>query len=119
MANFGELLSELRQDRHMTQRELAKVFHVSTGTISNYEKNVHLPDVEKLGEIAAYFDVTVDYLLGRTPYSISPSAMEEKLLDGLTTHEVISIIQTLSSEQKRSLRSVMEAFSFNARVTKR
>ena len=38
MAQFGEILAELRQDRGLTQRDLAKLFFVTPGTISNYEK---------------------------------------------------------------------------------
>lgn len=75
MVCFGEILADLRQDRRLTQRFLAEVLHVSVGTISNYENGVHLPDLEKLVEIANYFDVTTDYLLGRTPYNISPSEL--------------------------------------------
>lgn len=48
MAQFNELLVELRQDRKMTQEDLAKVLFVTSGTISNYENGVHLPDIEKL-----------------------------------------------------------------------
>ena len=44
MAQFGEILAELRQDRGLTQRDLAKLFFVTPGTISNYEKGRHLPD---------------------------------------------------------------------------
>lgn len=71
MAQFGEILAELRQDRGLTQRELAKLFFVTPGTISNYEKGRHLPDAERLIKIADYFSVTTDYLLGRVP-PISP-----------------------------------------------
>ena len=55
MAQFGEILAELRQDRGLTQRELAKLFFVTPGTISNYEKGRHLPDAERLIKIADYF----------------------------------------------------------------
>ena len=48
MATFGELLAELRQDRHLTQEQLGKEIYVTAGTISNYENDVHFPDVEKL-----------------------------------------------------------------------
>ena len=64
MAQFGEILAELRQDRGLTQRDLAKLFFVTPGTISNYEKGRHLPDAERLIKIADYFSVTTDYLLG-------------------------------------------------------
>lgn len=48
MAEFGDMLSELRHDRNLTQAELALKIYVTPGTISNYESNVHYPDVEKL-----------------------------------------------------------------------
>lgn len=48
MATFGEILAELRQDRNLTQKDLAKYLHVSPGTVSNYENNIHLPDLEKI-----------------------------------------------------------------------
>lgn len=68
MAVFGELMAELRQDRGLTQRELGKILSVSTGTISNYENGVHYPDLEKLVQLADYFQVSTDYLLGRREY---------------------------------------------------
>lgn len=40
MAQFGEILAELRKDHNMSQKELAKIIYVSTGTISNYETGV-------------------------------------------------------------------------------
>lgn len=65
MAQFGDLLAELRQDRGLTQSELGKVISVTSGTISNYEHGFHLPDLEKLVLLADYFGVSTDYLLGR------------------------------------------------------
>ena len=46
MAQFGELLAELRQDKKLTQKQLAKIIYVTSGTICNYENNIHYPDVE-------------------------------------------------------------------------
>lgn len=57
MATFGEILAELRQDRNLTQKDLAKYLHVSPGTVSNYENNIHLPDLEKILILANYFGV--------------------------------------------------------------
>lgn len=73
MAEFGELLAELRQDRGLTQKQLGKLLSVSTGTISNYENGVHYPDLEKLVTLADYFQVSTDYLLGRKGYPASCS----------------------------------------------
>lgn len=63
---FPERLTQLRTNRQLRQRELAKSLHVSTSAISNYEQRLRYPDIDMLIRIADYFDVTTDYLLGRT-----------------------------------------------------
>ena len=78
MAQFGEILAELRQDRGLTQRDLAKLFFVTPGTISNYEKGRHLPDAERLIKIADYFECSTDYLLGLNEH---PNFKEQEAYD--------------------------------------
>ena len=63
MASFGELLRELREDKRITQKELAQKICVTVGTIFNYENDQHLPDIEKLIMLANFFNVSTDYLL--------------------------------------------------------
>ena len=84
MATFGNILEELRKDRKMTQKELSEVIYVNTGTISNYENDRYLPDIEKLIMLADYFNVTIDYLLGRASYNLNPDTFE-KPIDTTTT----------------------------------
>lgn len=84
MATFGNILEELRKDRKMTQKELSEVIYVTTGTISNYENDRYLPDIEKLIMLADYFNVTIDYLLGRASYNLNPDTFE-KPIDTTTT----------------------------------
>lgn len=84
MATFGNILEELRKDRKMTQKELSEVIYVTTGTISNYENDRYLPDIEKLIMLADYFNVTIDYLLGRASYNLNPDTFE-KPTDTTTT----------------------------------
>jgi len=55
----------LRLARGLTQQELAKYLGISPVTISGYENGHREPTIEMLERIADYFDVTVDYLLGR------------------------------------------------------
>lgn len=73
MGKFGEKLAELRQDHKMTQRALAQRLHVTSGTISNYENGNHLPDVDKLVDLADLFGVSTDYLLDRCSWRSHPS----------------------------------------------
>ncbi|MDE6676020.1 MAG: helix-turn-helix domain-containing protein [Acetatifactor sp.] len=64
--NFGKTLQNLRTERGIFQKELAAALHLSVGTVSNYEEGVSSPDLEMLCRIADYFQVSTDYLLGRT-----------------------------------------------------
>lgn len=107
MAKFGEILSELRQSRGMTQKELAKVLYVSDGTISNYENGVHYPDVEKLMDIADFFNVTTDYLLGRCKNNLSPDIFSETLIGSKTTGEILENIQSLDEDHKHALKVIL------------
>ena len=45
---FGELLATLRKERGVLQKEVATYLNVTVATISNYEKGVHLPDLDTL-----------------------------------------------------------------------
>lgn len=66
MSKFNIVLKSLRTSNGMTQDQLAKVLKVSRSTIGMYEKGDREPDYETLEAIADYFNVDVDYLLGRT-----------------------------------------------------
>lgn len=103
MSKFGELLAELRLDRKLTQRDLAHILHVTVGTISNYENDVHFPDVEKLIELADYFEVTTDYLLGRCESRISPDVFAEQITKDRTAGEILKLLRQLPSENKYAL----------------
>ena len=59
-------LKELRNIHHMKQQELAEALNVSQQSISRYENGKHYPDLPALIVIADFFDVPIDYLVGRT-----------------------------------------------------
>ena len=103
MSKFGEFLAELRQDRKMTQRDLAQILHVSVGTISNYENSVHFPDVEKLMELADFFGVTTDYLLGRCASAFSPDIFAEQVTKSKTAGALLELVRQLPTENKAAL----------------
>lgn len=63
----GDRLRELREERAMTQSNLAALLCVRNTSISRYEKSEREPDYETLKQIAELFDVATDYLLDRTP----------------------------------------------------
>lgn len=59
-------LKELRESRHLTQTGMGARISVTQQNISRYEKDVSTMPVEMLLETADYFNVTTDYLLGRS-----------------------------------------------------
>lgn len=61
---FGERLKQLRKNKNINQIELAEFLNVSQTTIANYESNRRSPSIEYLVEIARYFEVSIDYLVG-------------------------------------------------------
>ncbi|MFA5528842.1 MAG: helix-turn-helix transcriptional regulator [Peptostreptococcales bacterium] len=66
---FNIRLKELRKDRKITQEDLAELLGVERSTVGKWESKMNIiPPADMLMSISEYFDVTVDYLLGRTSF---------------------------------------------------
>ena len=61
-------IKSLRKEKGLTQVELATILHIDQTTISKWELGKALPDTTTLVVLAGYFDVSIDYLLGRSLY---------------------------------------------------
>ncbi|MBN8236862.1 helix-turn-helix transcriptional regulator [Halobacillus kuroshimensis] len=59
-------LIQMRKEKKLTQLELAQQLDISRSRLSQYELGTRQPDNDMLNKLADFFDVTVDYLLGRT-----------------------------------------------------
>ncbi|MBD1373781.1 helix-turn-helix domain-containing protein [Hazenella sp. IB182357] len=66
MKIFGYRLRELREEKGWEQRELKDIIGVSQSTLSEYENGKKVPRPDKLKKITEIFDVSVDYMLGKT-----------------------------------------------------
>lgn len=103
MAHLGELIAELRQDRGLTLKELGDILCVSSGTISNYENGVHLPDVDKVIALANYFHVTTDYLLGRTSSNLPVELLQQAITNEKTLGDVMASFAKLPANRQAAL----------------
>ena len=63
---LGERIKQLRKEKHLTQIELSNILHVSQQTIGAWETERITPGSDTLSNIADFFNVSTDYLLGRT-----------------------------------------------------
>ena len=93
----GEILAELRRDKNIGQKELATFLRVSVGTVSNYENDVHAPDLRTLCRLADFFGVTTDYLLGRTGYRFDPELLNRHVSSDYTVTDIINTVLTFDS----------------------
>lgn len=66
MSAFGKILRTLRIENDLTQIQLAHKLGVAFSTISMYERGEREPDFETLESIADFFNVTMDYLHGKS-----------------------------------------------------
>ncbi|MCB5373987.1 helix-turn-helix domain-containing protein [Amedibacillus dolichus] len=66
MRKFKDVLTQLRQERNISQRYLSEQLGLSHGTIGMYENGKREPNYEILESIADYFNVDMNYLLGKT-----------------------------------------------------
>ena len=64
MSDFSKKIKELREEKELTQRDMARIFHVSQVTINRWENGETETDFDTLVEISKYFGVSVEYLLG-------------------------------------------------------
>lgn len=70
MGDFQNVFKRLRTSSGLTQTEFAKKIGISRSTIGMYETGAREPDFEILERIADFFNVDMDYLLGRTDKTV-------------------------------------------------
>ena len=61
-----EQIRNLREDKDLTQTDIANYLNISQRTYSRYENNEHAIPVEVLSKLADFHHTSVDYLIGRT-----------------------------------------------------
>lgn len=66
MATFSERIKALREEHDLTQEALGQIIGVKRYSIYSYEKGRACPEMKGLIALAEYFDVSMDYLAGRT-----------------------------------------------------
>lgn len=82
--NIGENIFNLRRARKLTQEQLADFIGVTKASVSKWETGQSTPDILLLPRLAAYFDITVDELIGYRPQ--------------LTEAQIMKIYQELAAE---------------------
>ena len=95
-------LRELREERGWTMRDASKFLKKSYTTYVNHEKEYREPNAEDLVAYAKAYNVSVDYLVGRTDIK-KPALNEEGWVED-STMEILDILDELTNENIETLR---------------
>ena len=76
--DFGKKLSKLRELRNLTKQELAREFNISRQLVSSLESGNSRPNSDMLVAIANRFNVSIDWLLGRSEDATYSICTEDK-----------------------------------------
>jgi transcriptional regulator with XRE-family HTH domain len=107
---FGERLRQLRKNRGLEVKDLSEKLSLAPTTIYGYESGSRGPDVETLKAISLFFDVTTDYLLGRSEHPRLTEKLDQEY--NKKTLELISMVESLPEDLR-------EQFWKNAKLMKK
>lgn len=63
--NYYQRLRDTREDRDLTQADIAKVLEITQSDYSKYERGVHMMGIDKYIILANYYNISLDYLTGQ------------------------------------------------------
>lgn len=110
---FPNRLRALRNDRSWTQADLASKINVSPKTIGAWERGTREPPIETITKLSDIFDVSADYLLGKTTQKNTISTTETD--DILTMYKIDT--RGLTEDEIDDMREELE--EYNDFMTKR
>ncbi len=121
--NLAENLKKYRQEKGNTQDELAEFLNMSKQSVSKWERDEGFPDITLLPKIAAYYDVTVDDLLGCGEIEKQRRLTEfeeqlQQLVNQNRMTDYLILCRTMQKEypnEKRVLDYLMSALGFEDR----
>ena len=97
--NFSLKLKELREDKGLSQANLAHELNVSVGCVGMWESTKQIPPASRLVQIADFFNVTVDELIGRKTEN-SLRAYDHHELTDQQTIDLVKLYKALSDYNK-------------------
>lgn len=105
VSNVGDRIASLRRRMNLTQEGFSEKVGISRAALSHYEKNRREPDYETINRMADFFEVTTDYLLGRSDReSLTEKESEEY-------NEIISTIKKLEESGKEKELEALKAYT--------
>ncbi len=106
--SFGERIKQLRLEKKWTQEYVCEKLNISAGALSRYETSMYEPkSLELIKDFANLFNVTTDYLLGKTDIRNYDKDEQEfhfayhKEMEGLTDEEIADALRYYKEMKKK------------------
>lgn len=113
---FSNGIKKLREDKGYTQEQLAGALHVSKATISHYELETSTPNIDLMIQMADIFDVSLDYLMGRTTAKIPCDFWKGSFIKGIGNKELIERILKLDSRHRKLVFDLLICIESNHKI---
>lgn len=108
MNNFPKRLTQLRENRELSKKQLAEILHVSDSCISQYENGKSMPGYDTLLSIAQFFAVSIDFLLGNENKE-THSLYNKDFCNNVSFHQLMIRCNNLTPARRKALLQVIDA----------
>ena len=103
MGIIGDRLRYLREKNGRTQEEISNIIGTTQQIYSRYETSKNELPLRHLLNLAGYYNVSADYLLGLISYPEIPPELSDSLIQNVTIGDFVCRITTFNSRSKRML----------------
>lgn len=114
---FSETLRKLRKNKKLNQAQLAKELYISPSAVSQYETGRTTPSRETLNRIAAYFNVTPEYLMGTSKIYEIEEMLNQEYYPGTTVSEVLRKIVRINGKDREALLTIVDSLMMHSNHT--
>ena len=101
-------IREIREDRDLTQTQVAKTLGIAQQYYSKYETGEYELPLRHLVSLAKLYHLNTDYILGLTQFRYSTDTLNEPFFDDMTVSKLLSEATTLNHEGRRALIEYLE-----------
>lgn len=106
------ILRELREEKNLLQKDIASYLNITTSAYGYYEQGKREPDIHVVNSLADFYNVSSDYILGRT------NIKKAKPLLTSIHSSLITTIDSLSPESKQELEKYVQLLKLKDLIDK-
>ena len=108
---ISKRIVELRKGKNLSQSDLSNTLSISRTTLAHYEVGDRAMPYECLVQIANFFDVSIDYLMGLTEFKEGTKAYNKKFLGDITYAVLCKNLSELEIKHREAINNIVDLIS--------